>query len=369
MGKISFLLSHILLIATITNSCRNGNKLPSEKTNEPVNPSNNSEFIEFYKPFNNSKFKPGDKIVFEISKINDTVRYDSVKFSVNGRRIGSLTGNNFQLNWNSEKSKIGQVSVSADVYNSKNKLQSVSIALQMVSDIKPIQYTYKIIKTYPHDRNSYTQGLIFENGYFFESDGQYGKSALRKVKLETGEAVKYISIENKIFAEGITLYKNQVFQLSWREQTGFVYNKETFELIRKFNYDIAEGWGLAFDGKNFLMTDGSNNVYFMDTEYFTQVSKIEVMDNEGAVQNLNEMEYIDRKLYANVYQQNYVVIIDPLSGKVLGKINFSGLLSKKDIDENTDVLNGIAWNPANGHLFVTGKNWPKLFEVVIIEKK
>lgn len=368
MKNVYIIFLYIILL-TLTDSCRNSNKIPAEKKYEPANTVINHEIIEFSKPFNNSKFKLGETITFEIKKINDTINLDSVKIFINGENIGTLNENNYKTNWDSKNSKLGQIIVIAKVYKLKNVLQSTSVILQILSDIKPTQYGYQIIKTYPHDKNAYTQGLIYEDGYYYESDGQYGKSLLRKVKLETGEVVNSVSLDNTIFAEGIALCNNQIFQLTWREQTGYVYNKRTFKQIRKFSYDIAEGWGLTFDGKNFLMTDGSNNVYFMDTVYFTQQSKIEVMDDEGPVQNLNELEYIDGKLYANVYQQNIVVIINPLNGKVLGKIDFSGLLNKNDIDENTDVLNGIAWNPDKADLLVTGKNWPKLFEVKIYRKK
>jgi len=348
--------------------CHNGKNISNDQQNDKSNLPQNSEIIEFVKPYNADKFKLGAKITFEIRKLTDTISVDSVVIFVEGKSIAALKENNLKLEWNSKNIRLGQISIQAKAYSSNGATETISQVIQILSDIKPKQYTYKIINIYPHDRNSYTQGLKYENGDIFESDGEYGKSALRKVKLLTGEVIKFVNMDRSSFAEGIAFFKNQIYQITWHEQAGHIYDKETFQEIRKFKYDISEGWGLEFDGKNFLMTDGSNNVYFMDPEFFKQVGKIEVMNDKGPVENLNELEIIEGKLYANVYQKNIVVIIDPDNGKVLGEIDFAGLLAKSDYNENTDVLNGIAWNPANGHLFITGKNWPKLFEVSISEK-
>ncbi len=272
------------------------------------------------------------------------------------------------MQWTTKNSLLGFANIQAISFSKNKSTDTISTSVNIFPGDEPINYTYKVIKTYPHSRNAYTQGLIFEKGYFYESDGEYGKSALRKVKLETGESIKIISYDRKIFSEGIAIFNGQIFQLTWKEKTCYVYNKETFELIKKLNFNIEEGWGLEFDGQNFLMTDGSNVIYQMEPESFTQVGKIEVMDENGPVIRLNELELIKGMLYANIYLTDNVVIIDPASGKVCGRIDFSGLLLKTDFKENTDVLNGIAWDKSSGHLFITGKNWPKLFEVEIVRK-
>lgn len=357
--------SIIFLISLALISCQNGNKIPLETKQE----SNTTElaFIEIQEPFNGDNFTIGNTINIAYKQVSDTDIIDSVRLSVNSKRIVSLKEVE-NYSWETKNELPGKKTISIEAF-SKGKSDIKSIIIHLLSDIKPVEYTYKVIKTYPHSRDAYTQGLIFENGYFYESDGQYGKSSLRKVKLETGEAINFASIDPKVFGEGIALYKNKIYQISWREQACFVYDKETLKQEQRFSYSMVEGWGLEFNGKNFLMTDGSNNIYFLDPEGFTQVDKIEVMSDKGAVDNLNELELIKGNIYANVYTQDYVVIIDPKTGKVIGIIDFSGLLPKKDYNNTTDVLNGIALNPKNGNLFVTGKNWPKLFEVAIVPKK
>jgi glutaminyl-peptide cyclotransferase len=368
MVKLKNILISIIIIG-IAISCQNGNKLSSDISHDTIAVVKKTEYIEFVKPFGGSQFKLGDVIDFQIRKLTDTVSFDSIIIKTGTIQIAHLDNSNLQVSWNSKDSKLGHITIEAIAYANFKVKQKISIPIQIASNSKPVQYTYKIIKTYPHSRDYYTQGLIYDNGFMYESDGLYTRSAIRKIKLETGEVVNFTKVDNAIFSEGIAMYKDRIYQISWREKTGSVYDKNTLEFDKHFNYSIAEGWGLEFDGQNFLMTDGSNNVYFMEPEYFTQVDKIEVFDDKGPVDNLNELELIKGKLYANVYHKDIVVIIDPHNGKIVGEIDFSGILPIADYQENTDVLNGIAWNPANGHLFITGKNWPKLFEVAIAEKK
>ena len=363
----AFVLLNILTILILF-SCKNGKDYTSGQHKETNKETKNYELIEFAKPFNNSSFKLGETITFQIHKVSDTTRIDSVKISVDDKYAATLSDKKLQFSWNSKNSRLGHIPVEAKAYAPGGLNESVTLYILLLSDTKPVQYTYKIIKVYPHDRSSYTQGLKYENGFFYESAGEYGMSALKKVRLETGESVMFSSLDPTIFAEGLAIKDDQIYQITYKEHLGFVYAKSTFKLLRKFSFDYAEGWGLEFDGKKFLMTDGSCNVYFMDPDHFTQTGKIEVTSDEGTIDSINELELIHGKLYANVYTQDYILIIDPTTGKVLGNIDFKGILPKKDYDENTNVLNGIAWNPANDHLFITGKNWPKLFEVVIIKK-
>jgi glutamine cyclotransferase len=368
MQKSTIFFINALILTLIIISCNERKNFPSDQHRESKISYDHIELIEFVRPFNNDAYKVGESIFFQLRKVSDTINIDSVRIYIDEKYFTTLRGQKLEFSWNSKNSKLGHISVQAIAFASKSKKQTISMIIQLLSDSKPVQYTYKIIAVYPHDRNAYVQGLIYENGYYYESDGEYATSALRKVDLETGKNVMFISMDPSIFAEGIAIDNDQIFQITYKEHTGFVYDKTTFKLIRKFNFDFAEGWGLEFDGKNFLMTDGGSIVYFMEPEYFTQVGKIEVTSDEGIIEYINELELIQGKLYANVYMQDYVLIIDPKTGKVLGKIDFKGILPKKDYDENTNVLNGIAWNPSNGHLFITGKNWPKLFEVEIVKK-
>jgi glutamine cyclotransferase len=365
---VHFINLFILSVVLLFTSCQNGNKLSSGQNNTQNLSEEKPEVIEFVRPFNGSKFKSGDKIVIQVRRICDTIKVDSIKIITGSKYHSTLRGIDSIVAVNTSDFKVGQLDIHAEAFTKKGRFVSSTVLVTILSDIKPTNYSFKVIKTYPHSRNAYVQGLIYENGSFYESNGEYGNSSLQKIDLLTGEVIKSISVDRSVFAEGITLYKNEVYQLSWREQTCFVYDKFTFALLRKIRYEISQGWGLEFDGNNFLMTDGSNTVYFMEPENLTQVDQIEVYDDSGPVDKLNELEMINGQLYANVYYKNYIVIIDLKTGKAVGKIDFTGLLPKGEYDEGTNVLNGIAWNPANGHLFVTGKNWPELFEVELIRK-
>ena len=366
MKSFRKLLYIIVSIVVAALSCQNGNNNNNLQTTDTLANIQQTYSLEFAKPFNSDKFRKGDFVNIELETKDPSV-FDSIQLKIESQHINSLFKSNLKYKWDTKSCHFGQNTILAAAYSKGTKIKETSTSIIILPNTKPIQYRYKIIKTFPHSRDAYTQGLIYENGYFYESDGEYQKSALRKVKLETGQSTINTNMEPSIFAEGLALYKNKLYQLSWKEHIGFVYNKETLKLEKKFNFDLSEGWGLEFDGTNFLATDGSSYIYFMEPENFVQINKIQVVSDKGPIDNLNELELIKGKLYANVYYQDIVVIIDPKTGGVIGEINFAGLLPKSDYNEDTNVLNGIAWNPANGHLFITGKNWPKLFEVEIVE--
>ena len=226
-------------------------------------------------------------------------------------------------------------------------------------------FTYEIINTFPHDRKAFTQGLVFENGVLYEGTGLPGHSSLRKVELETGNILQMHKLLTKFFGEGITIYGDNIIQLTFRENVGFVYNKDTFELLREFNYP-TEGWGVTYDGRHLIMSDGTPTLYFLDPETFERVSRVKVHDQKAPVWGLNELEYINGQIYANVWPTERIAIITPDSGRVTGWIDLEGLLTPQDYTEYVDVLNGIAYDKNNGRLFVTGKFWPKLFEIKVI---
>jgi glutamine cyclotransferase len=229
---------------------------------------------------------------------------------------------------------------------------------------KPASYTYRVINTYPHDRNAFAQGLIFSDGILYEGTGLYGRSSLRRVDLETGQVLQFLPLPPQFFGEGITLFGNQIIQLTWKANTGFVYDKDSFELEKSFGYP-TEGWGITHDGERLIMSDGTANLYFWDPETFAEIGRVEVYDNNGPVVRLNELEYINGEVYANVWQTNLIARIDPATGRVLGWIRLDGLLTAEDLSEPVDVLNGIAYDAENDRLFVTGKFWPKLFEIEV----
>jgi glutamine cyclotransferase len=225
-----------------------------------------------------------------------------------------------------------------------------------------ILYTYEVVHTWPHDRGAFTQGLVYLDGALLESTGLYGQSSLRKVELETGKVLKQVAVPTNYFAEGLALMGNKLFQLTWQNGKGFVYDLDTFHLEKEFFYP-GEGWGFATDGQSLILSDGSDRIRFLDPETFAVERVIRVTENGRPVNFLNELEYVKGEIYANVWKTSAVVRIDPATGRVTGEIDFTGLLPSGDYAETTDVMNGIAYDAKGDRLFVTGKCWPKLFEV------
>jgi glutamine cyclotransferase len=226
-------------------------------------------------------------------------------------------------------------------------------------------YTYKVLNTFPHDPNAFTQGLVWENGFLYEGTGLPGHSSLRKVELETGKVLQRIELPDEYFGEGITIFENKIIQLTYLSKVGFVYNKDTFELLRQFNYP-TEGWGITHNGKNLIMSDGTPTLYFWDPETFEKISSIDVYENDTLLWGLNELEFIDGQIYANIWPTDRIAIINPQTGRVTATIDMAGLLNKKNLSQEVDVLNGIAYDPVNRRLFVTGKFWPNLYEIKLI---
>ena len=230
---------------------------------------------------------------------------------------------------------------------------------------KPKLLRYEVVKAYPHDPSAYTQGLLWWEGALYESTGQYGESTLRKVDLETGKVLQRSDLAAQIFGEGLALLGDKLYQLTWESGLGFVYDRATFRRLSTFNYS-TEGWGLAVLGNDLVMSDGSSLLTVRDPETFDLLRRIRVEDDRGPVLYLNELEVIDGDIYANVYQTDRVVIIDPATGRVKAEVDFTGLLPAADHHPGVDVLNGIAWDAKGKRLFVTGKNWPKLFQVKLV---
>ncbi len=225
-------------------------------------------------------------------------------------------------------------------------------------------YTYRIINTYPHDPNAFTQGLVFEDGFLYEGTGLHRRSTLRKVDMETGNILKINELPDQYFGEGITIYEDKIIQLTWQSHIGFVYDKESFELLKEFTYP-TEGWGITHDGAQLIMSDGSATLYFLDPETFEEINQINVHTDQGVVTRLNELEYIKGEIYANIWQTDRIARISPQTGEVTGWILLEGLLEPEDYNR-ADVLNGIAYDEEKDRLFVTGKLWPTLFEIELV---
>jgi len=226
-------------------------------------------------------------------------------------------------------------------------------------------FTFHIVRTYPHDPNAYTQGLAYDDGRLYEGTGQRGRSSLRLVDLETGEVLQIHHLHERYFGEGIVLYEGRIVQLTWQSNLGFVYEQESFKKLLEFPY-TTEGWGITYDGQRLIMSDGSATLYFRDPQNFEETGRITVHDQGRPVYQLNELEFVHGKVYANVWQTDTIAEIDPASGNVTGWIDLSGLLAYMDLSRPIDVLNGIAYDSENDRLFVTGKLWPKLFEIELV---
>lgn len=293
-------------------------------------------------------------------------RVDSVVYLIDTTKITSKADTT-SIKLKTEGLKLGSHLLTAKIYGEGDP-EELTSNINVLASKAPIEYAYKIIQTLPHDTSSYTEGLEYHDGYFYESAGDYGNSSLRKVEPSTGKVLQFIAIDKKYFAEGMTVIGDKIIQLTYKEKVGFVYDKATFKKLSEFSYTTGrEGWGLAFDGKRILNTDGSNTIFFLDKDNYTRIGSIDVYDNKGPIENLNELEFIDGKIYANVYTTNDILIINPENGAVEGKINLTGIFDlkyfKTDYERGNNVLNGIAWDAKGKRLFVTGKKWPKLFEI------
>jgi glutamine cyclotransferase len=228
-------------------------------------------------------------------------------------------------------------------------------------------YTYKIAQTYPHDRSSYTEGFVMANGVIYEGTGLYGQSKLRRWDLRTGQVLNELPLDRRYFGEGVTVFDGVIYQLTYLANLGFTYDQATLRRKDSFRYP-AQGWGLTHDGKQLLMSDGSSAIAFIDPKSFQVVNHIFVSDNVGSVGFLNELEYVDGKLYANVWQTNFIAIIAPQSGKIIGWIDLTGLNPDPAVLVSPYVLNGIAYNKATGRLLVTGKCWPHVYEIELVPR-
>ncbi len=229
------------------------------------------------------------------------------------------------------------------------------------------KYTFTIVRVFPHDSSAYTQGLAYRDGFLYEGTGRNGRSSLRKVRLETGEVIQRLELASEYFGEGISLFKDKVVQITWKSGVGFVYDLNTFRLLRKFSYS-GEGWGLTANGHQLFMSDGTSEIRVFDPETFREIRRFKVHDGPTPVDQLNELEFVEGQIFANVWHSNLVAKISPQTGRVVGWIDLSGILSPVYRLEPEAVLNGIAYDPLHKRLFVTGKLWPSIFEIRLAPK-
>lgn len=226
-----------------------------------------------------------------------------------------------------------------------------------------LRYTYSVVNVYPHDTNAFTEGLVFDNGFLYESTGLYGNSSLRRVDLETGAILQILNLKPQYFGEGIAIVGDKIVQLTWQSHEGFVYDKASFDLLQEFQYP-TEGWGLTYDGSRLIMSDGTANLYFLDPVTFQRIGQVTVHD-AGPVTELNELEYINGAVYANIWMEEKIAVINPQTGVVTAWIDLTGIPDSKNQDPN-NVLNGIAYDAGGDRLFVTGKMWPHIFQIKLV---
>jgi glutamine cyclotransferase len=306
--------------------------------------------------------KVNQKLTVSVSDQNNNP-IDSVRYYLDGKRLSS------DIDINISDKKLGLHAISATIFYG-DKQKKLTNTIHFYGDKAPDIYTYEVINEFPHDKNAFTQGFEYHNGFLYESTGQRGESSLRKVELKTGKILQKIEIDKQYFGEGMTIFNNKIYLLTWQGKKGFVFNLETFEKENEFKYNLSkEGWGLSHNENKLLKTDGSERVWFLNPETLTEDSFIEAYTDKRKVSSLNEIEYINGKIYANKWQQNSILIINSITGAIEGIANLKGLQTKAGQKDDDNVLNGIAYDAKNERLFVTGKKWDKVFELKLLKKQ
>ena len=361
--KFHFLI--VFLCCVLLFSCASCNR-GKQNRSEEERPRRQRVQLSIASPRNNERHPLGATVALSARMREGADAVDSLRWFVNGRWLTTTDGEDAA--WDTHGQTTGTHRIEAVAHYASGQRDVVSTRILLLAPQPPKQYGYRVVREFPHDAKAYTQGLLFHDGYLYESTGIKGESTLRKVDLQTGKPVRMIDLPAEFFGEGLALVDDRLIQVTWQEQVAFVYRKSDFELLKRISYPMREAWGLTYDGEHLLMTDGSATLYFLDSEYLAEVRRLEVCDDKGLVTQLNELEYIDGELWANVYYSDDILRIDPKTGAVTGRIDMTGLLKPADRRPDTNVLNGIAYDEETGRIFVTGKNWSKLFEIQVISK-
>ncbi|WP_425237356.1 glutaminyl-peptide cyclotransferase [Ulvibacterium sp.] len=312
---------------------------------------------------NKNKFKKNETVAIGLKNKKEKTIH-SVTYSIDGKEM-PISGNTITLDIPTLGNKLLKATVDYD-----ESSVEITKKIKVLASKAPEIYTYKIINEYPHDINAYTQGLEFHNDTLYESTGQKGTSWLRKLDFEKGEVLHQIDLDDTYFGEGITILNGKIYQLTWRGRIGFVYDLKSLKKLDNFQYGKSkEGWGLTNDGDKIFKSDGTEKIWFLDPGTLTEIGNIQTVTDKSIFNMANELEYVDGKIYANVYQKESMMIIDANSGAIEGVVNFGGLKKKVTQHEKLNVLNGVAYHPKRKTFFVTGKNWDKLFEVQIVKKQ
>jgi glutamine cyclotransferase len=341
----------LLIFCAVLGACKDKNKFDST----------------FFEPTQGQNFNSGDTIKFKLDTDKDS-KIDSVIYLMDNHIIAKKkNGDSVQIT--TANLPLGYRMISAIITKGKEK-DTISTNIVLRTNHAPIKLKYTVVNTFSHSTSSYTEGLSYVEGKFLESTGEKGASTLKYVDLKTGKDLQMVKLAPEFFGEGSLKIENKIIMLTWQENMGFIFDAKTLKQTGTFPYQSSrEGWGLTFDGKTILRTDGTNRIWRMNAKTYREEGYLEVYDNNGPVDSLNELEYIDGKIYANVYLTTKIVRIDPVSGAVEAEIDLSALVPKNyfktDEEAQNNVLNGIAWDKSRRRLFVTGKKWPKLYEIAI----
>ena len=359
MNRLTMSLFTFLLVLTVFMNCAQSNS----RSRRPVT---------------SIQLEPAKKsyILGEEIKVNTLTKLkegsvEKIEISVNGTMIQTSKNLTNSFIYKTNDFGIGKHIVKISATKTDGVSGDNYEEIYVTSDIKTTKYSYQIVAVYPHDPNHFTQGLEFHENKLYEGTGQEGTSSIYQLNLQTGKTIKEHKLDDQYFGEGITILNNKIFQLTYKNQIGFVYDLNTFDLLNTWKYKSKEGWGLTNDGHSLIMSDGTENIYFINPDTYQEERKIQVCNEYNLVKNINELEYIKGEIWANIWTTNTIVIIDPKSGKVIREINLSGLSGTilQSQREQIDFLNGIAWNPLTEKIYVTGKLWPKLFEIKLIKSE
>lgn len=355
-----FSIPGIAIITILAIGCKNNTTAPQLTITPEMGKTYNAGQPVSIQVHYSSDIKP-DSIVYQL---------DSVRFA-SGKDSAAITLKTDTLH-------MGSRLVTAKVYQG-GKSQEVATNFMLYAAKPPEELNFVVEKVFPHDTSSYTEGLLYQDGYLYESDGGRvaegtGRSSLRKVDVQTGKVVKMTELDDTVFAEGISIIGDKIIQMTYTEKIGYVYDKNTFKLLNTFTNNVGvEGWGMCYDGKQLYLDDSSNRIWFLNKDTYHAQGYIDVCDDKGpmsdaSMRSINELEMIDNKLYANIYQTDTIIVINPKTGAVVQRADMSTLWPRKDRPAYANEFNGIAWDDKGKRLFVTGKNWPHLYQIKLVKK-